>query len=167
LWQKTPQNQNMKAHFLGNIKKTIPTLSQPSYFLRPRPFTLDKMGFFLSSLEKNTIHYSVRQILCFTKCELLFVVLPTMGVEKLSTYVLLKIAAIIIDIITRLQHSFDRRYSYHLARFHPGSPGRGWAGTSTKPLVIGRHPRHGSGNLLIQSLSSLSYSCHKAVRETP
>jgi hypothetical protein len=32
--------------------------------------------------------------------------------------------------------------------FHPESFGRGWAGTSPKPLVIGRHPRDGSVSLL-------------------
>ena len=31
---------------------------------------------------------------------------------------------------------------------HPESLDRGWTGTSSKPLVIGRHPRHRTGNLL-------------------
>jgi len=31
--------------------------------------------------------------------------------------------------------------------FNPESVGMVWAGTSPKPLVIGRHPRHGSGTL--------------------
>jgi len=30
----------------------------------------------------------------------------------------------------------------------PESLDRGWAGTSSKPLVIGRHPRHRTGYLL-------------------
>jgi len=34
-----------------------------------------------------------------------------------------------------------------LKSFHPESLGRGWVGTSSKPFVIGRQTRHGSGNL--------------------
>jgi len=44
---------------------------------------------------------------------------------------------------------------------------RGWAGTSLKPLVIGRHPRQEWTICWIQALSLLSLSCHKAVREAP
>ena len=43
--------------------------------------------------------------------------------------------------------AYDVIMESNLSGFHPESLGRGWAGTSPKSLVIGRQPRHGSGNL--------------------
>jgi hypothetical protein len=47
-----------------------------------------------------------------------------------------------------LKGSFPWSFLTGLSSFHPESHGKGWAGTSTKPLVIGHHPSLGSENLL-------------------
>jgi hypothetical protein len=82
-------------------------------------------------------------------------------VSKLSVYASTRQGVLLAEI------AFNKYNLRNLDSFHPESVGKGWAGTSPKPLVIGHHPLYGVDNVPDWGVSPRIEFCIEAVQVVP